>query len=247
MLLFIDDSESFITKSIIKKVESQGNTCKMIHLRVNELAQCRNDIEGYIFYNIADMAAIDDKGFTYMKDLCIENGYKLYMMGYDDDITDLINRFGLTMKVGRFPRPINAMEVAEQINMLASEENNIIKQHILVVDDSGVMLNTIHEWLHESYNVALSNSASNALTYLANHKPDLILLDYEMPICSGPQLFEMLKADASLKDIPVIFLTGKADAESVKAVLALHPAGYLLKSRPKEEIVRDIKKFFGEI
>ena len=55
----------------------------------------------------------------------------------------------------------------------------------------------------------------------------------------------MIRGDENLKDIPVIFLTGKDDAESVKKVLDLKPDGYLLKSRPRSEIVSAIEKFFS--
>ena len=83
-----------------------------------------------------------------------------------------------------------------------------------------------------------------ALGKLLLQKPDLILLDYEMPACSGKQFLEMLRTDVECDDIPVIFLTGRDDAESVKSVLALKPAGYLLKSLPKEKIIGEVDAFF---
>ncbi len=77
-----------------------------------------------------------------------------------------------------------------------------------------------------------------------NNKADLILLDYEMPVTSGPQVLEMLRNDEDTKDIPVIFLTGKDDRESVMSVLSLKPEGYILKTSGKEEIVNTVRKFF---
>ncbi|MBP3754916.1 MAG: hypothetical protein J6I66_08665 [Lachnospiraceae bacterium] len=55
----------------------------------------------------------------------------------------------------------------------------------------------------------------------------------------------MLRNDVESADIPVIFLTGRDDAESVKSVLALKPAGYILKSLPKEKIVGEVDAFFA--
>lgn len=75
-------------------------------------------------------------------------------------------------------------------------------------------------------------------------EPDLILLDYEMPVCSGQQFLEMIRAEVSTSMIPVIFLTAKGDKESVKSVLALKPAGYLLKTMAAEQIVESIDNFF---
>ena len=107
------------------------------------------------------------------------------------------------------------------------------------------MLSTIKGWLDEKYRVTPVNSALNAISFLSKERPDLILLDYEMPACSGPQFLEMLRNDPNCSNIPVIFLTGRDDANSVRSVLSLKPAGYLLKSLPKEKIVSEIDNFFA--
>ena len=118
------------------------------------------------------------------------------------------------------------------------------KKHILVVDDSGVMLNTIQDWLGFKYRVSVVNSAMNAITFLGKSIPDLILLDYDMPGCSGAQLLEMLRTDIRTEDIPVMFLTGKDDPQSVRSVLGLKPVGYLLKNMPRDYIVNQVNDFF---
>jgi CheY-like chemotaxis protein len=78
----------------------------------------------------------------------------------------------------------------------------------------------------------------------AENKVDLILLDYEMPVTDGPQVLEMLRADPDTKDIPVIFLTGKGDKESVMSVVSLKPDGYFLKTMGKKDLLEKIKVFF---
>ena len=79
---------------------------------------------------------------------------------------------------------------------------------------------------------------------MQENSPDLILLDYEMPICSGPQFLEMIRAEEKTANIPVIFLTSKDDAAAVKEVLALKPAGYLLKTSPPKVIIDSIANYF---
>ena len=73
---------------------------------------------------------------------------------------------------------------------------------------------------------------------------DLILLDHEMPVTSGPQVLEMLRSDPDTSRIPVIFLTGKGDKESVMQVVALKPEGYFLKTIEKEELLNNLRSFF---
>lgn len=113
---------------------------------------------------------------------------------------------------------------------------------ILVVDDCGAMLRNVKAWLEDSYQVIVANSGAMALKYLKANKPDLILLDYEMPVMNGKEVLERIRLDKELCDIPVIFLTNKNDEESIRNVEKLHPAGYLLKNMEPGEIVRRIKQ-----
>ena len=247
VLLFIDDHESFIIKSIIKNLTAKRHECVLIHLDVDELCKYRDEVDGYVFFNFSDVNEVDPKGLAYLKEFCLDCDYKLYYMGYADEIAQLTDDNFPKKMMGEFHRPLNAAEVSQQIDALVREAPMTRMKHILVVDDSGVMLNTIKEWLSDEYRITPVNSATNAITFLASNRPDLILLDYEMPVCSGPQFIQMIREDPKLEDIPVIFLTGKDDAESVKSVLALKPQGYLLKSRPKEEIKKAIHDFFEKI
>ncbi len=118
------------------------------------------------------------------------------------------------------------------------------KKKVLVVDDSGTTLRNVKNWLEQKYQVILANSATMALKYLTLNKPDLILLDYEMPVCDGKQLMEMLRADEDYSKVPIFFLTGKNDRESIAQVTVLRPAGYLLKTLPPAQIVKAIDDFF---
>jgi len=100
---------------------------------------------------------------------------------------------------------------------------------ILVVDDSPAMLRTVQGMLSGRYRVTFATSGTRAIAAIAKSRPDLILLDYDMPVCDGEMTLQMLRSEEDTRDIPVVFLTGCSDAEHVKKVLALHPQGYLLK------------------
>lgn len=89
-----------------------------------------------------------------------------------------------------------------------------------------------------------SNSSIAAIKSITVNRPDLILLDYEMPVCDGRQTLEMIRSDKDIADIPVIFLTGRGDMDSVKKVMSLKPEGYLLKTLPEKEIKKTIDDFF---
>nr|MCR5272916.1 response regulator [Lachnospiraceae bacterium] len=105
-------------------------------------------------------------------------------------------------------------------------------------------LGLVRDWLKNTYKVAMVNSGLQAIKWLGKNKADLILLDHEMPVTNGPQVLEMLRSDEETRNIPVIFLTGKSDKESVMAVVALKPEGYLLKNISKEELLEKLEEFF---
>ena len=100
------------------------------------------------------------------------------------------------------------------------------------------------DWLTDKYRITAVKSGMQAITYIANHTPDLILLDYEMPVISGAKVLEMIRSEVATADIPVMFLTSKNDKESVMQVLSLKPEKYLLKTMPPEEWLSNIDDFF---
>lgn len=95
----------------------------------------------------------------------------------------------------------------------------------------------IMSWLEPYYKITLANSAKIAKAVIDREMPDMILLDYEMPGCTGADFFGELKADINTKDIPVVFLTSKDDKDTVKSVLEMKPQGYILKLMPRNEII----------
>ena len=118
------------------------------------------------------------------------------------------------------------------------------KKKLLVVDDSDFMLKAMQSLLGSDYEVITAKSGLSAIRGITLARPDLILLDYEMPVCNGRQVLEMIRSEQELTDIPVIFLTNKVDQESVRQVIALKPEGYLLKSQSTESVKREIDQFF---
>ena len=124
----------------------------------------------------------------------------------------------------------------------AEKEETARRKHILVVDDNGTTLRTMKAMLEEYYDVAIAISGAQAMTSIGKKRPDLILLDYEMPVCDGKMTLEMIRADNDMKDIPVIFLTAINDRANIEAVLKLKPAGYFLKPAVKDRLLAEIRK-----
>lgn len=118
------------------------------------------------------------------------------------------------------------------------------KNKVLIVDDSDFMLKTMRQTLSDDYEVLTASSGLSAFRSITLNRPDLVLLDYDMPVCDGKQVLEMIRSEKEFSDISVIFWTGKVDRKSIEDVLALNPQGYLTKSLKPDQVKYEIDKFF---
>jgi len=118
------------------------------------------------------------------------------------------------------------------------------KPKILLVDDSITIREGIRRLLVGDYEVSAVQSGVAAIRAITLDKPDLVLLDYDMPVCDGRHVLEMLRSEKEFADVAVIFLTSRDDPESVKKVLSLKPEGYMMKYLKPAEIRQRVDTFF---
>ena len=119
-------------------------------------------------------------------------------------------------------------------------------KHILVVDDSAVTLRSVKSLLDKKYRVSVATTSEMAIKSMQRCIPDLVLLDYEMPDWDGKKTLEMIRQDETIKDVPVMFLTGVADKQHIAAVLELNPVGYMLKPPEQEKLFAAIEDVFSD-
>ena len=137
-----------------------------------------------------------------------------------------------------------SMMITEYINPNADDTPP--RKHILVVDDDSSQLLQMKDHLREFYEVTLVTSGKAALKYLSKHRVDLIFLDYLMPQMNGPDVLEQLRRFPALRFIPVVFLTGVTEKDTViKTLLELKPQGYIVKPAKKSELVAKIIDILG--
>ena len=104
------------------------------------------------------------------------------------------------------------------------------KPIVLAVDDDSDLLALIGKVLSRDYKVLTAEDAGTALDHaVGKPRPELILLDVEMPGASGFELFQVLKAEANVTDIPIIFLTGNTEARSQIEGLEMGAVDYITK------------------
>lgn len=113
---------------------------------------------------------------------------------------------------------------------------------VLVVDDSPETLGLLNETLENAgYNVLIALEGKQALTIAEKITPDIILLDAIMPNMDGFETCQKIKSNKSLENIPVIFMTGLSDTDSIVRGLEAGGVDYLSKPVKPDELVARMK------
>jgi diguanylate cyclase (GGDEF)-like protein len=109
---------------------------------------------------------------------------------------------------------------------------------ILVADDSLVVRAVLRRQLEaDGHHVIEAADGEEAIIACRDHRPDVVLLDVEMPVLDGHATLKRLKADEDLRDIPVVFLTGRVDTADVVTGLRLGAHDYLRKPFEANELM----------
>lgn len=243
-ILLLANTSSYLVSSIMEVLRESGLNIVILDSKQSGIRKIDEKVQAVVIY--ADSSVIERNDLiVFVKDYASEYGVKVFMIGVPDELATLSQIIPASDIQEKFTRPIDAGEVVKTIDEYVDKRSHIETKSILAVDDSGVYLREINTWFSDKYNVTLVNSGLNAIKYLGNHRPDLILLDYEMPICNGKQVLEMIRNDTECGDIPVIFLTSNGDRNTIIDIMPLNVAGYLLKTLPAEKIKQYVDDFFA--
>lgn len=243
--VIVTQVQSYLLVSIREWFEKSDYDVRIVRADINAINQIEEPIDVIVLY-VDEKMEDEQQALNYIKDKSVENDIPVFAIGDPSELDVVEKMISKNLIRRKFYRPINVNEVVNAITAFVNEHGKHNKKKILVVDDSGTMLRNVKGWLEESYQVTLANSGAMAIKYLATNRPDLVLLDYEMPIVDGKQVLEMIRSETEFEDIPVFFLTNKGDRDTIMNVMALKPQGYLLKTMEPEKIVESIDNFFEE-
>ena len=244
-VLLIGDQKSFMVTAISNGLEREDFSVVRVGNTVKEISHIEDPPRLWTFYLDGEVESLSE-ALVYCKDAIFEKKLFFYLVGNMDELEIASNYIPDEMIRAKLERPLNITHLVEALEAGVQDGLEIeAKKRILIVDDDPTMTRMIKNLLSSKYNVFMAGSGMNAITFLARNTVDLILLDYEMPVVSGAKVLEMIRSEASTATIPVMFLTGKSDKNTVMEVLALKPVKYLLKSMPPKEWVKEIDGFFA--
>lgn len=118
------------------------------------------------------------------------------------------------------------------------------KGKILVIDDDEKTLGAVRRLLSAAgYEVITSDSALRMPQMVQREKPDLVLLDVEMPTLSGEHVLDFTTLFEFLRTIPIVLHSGREEAELQALVERSHAAGYIRKTGNPISFVSQVEKF----
>lgn len=245
-VVIVSEIKSYLIVSLKDWFQRADYEVITVNADIDAINQIEEQIGIFLLY-VDEKMVEEQQALNYIKDKSAEEDIPIFAIGDNDELSAVEKVVSKNLIRQKFHRPINVSEVVTAITGYEKKYGRQNKKKILVVDDSGTMLRNVKGWLEESYQVTLANSGAMAIKYLSTNRPDLVLLDYEMPIVDGKQVLEMIRSEHDFADIPVIFLTNKGDKETIMNVMSLKPQGYLLKSMEPAKIIKSIDDFFEEI
>jgi len=246
LILFIVDEPGMIGRGIIKSLEGKGFDVMTIPDVPEVILNHRADSSIFLYYPTGDNDHIKAVS-TMLAEITRDDRKVLCLAGDPLDIATAQGIHGGEYITSVYPRPINLEKMADDISVyhdIYSEDDRI--RTILVIDDDPDFLHIMENWLSPSYNVDCSHSGAGALVYLDRKRPDLILLDYEMPGMNGEKVMQRIRSNPVNERIPIIFLTCMNDKEGVIKILKQRPDGYLLKSMSREALLDSLQRFFAD-
>ncbi|HSD34196.1 MAG TPA: response regulator [Alphaproteobacteria bacterium] len=112
------------------------------------------------------------------------------------------------------------MGYSETVPMRVRERRRGVGKTVLIVEDNELNMKLFHDLLEaHGYQILQTRDGMEALQIARDHKPDLILMDIQLPEVSGLQVTKWLKQDSGLKHIPVVAVTAfamKGDEEKIR-------------------------------
>jgi len=117
---------------------------------------------------------------------------------------------------------------------------------VLIVEDSELNMRLFNDLLEAfGYKTVKSRDGRQAIPLAREHKPDLIIMDIQLPEISGLELTDRLKKDDALRHIPIVAVTAFAMRGDEQKIMAAGCDAYLSKPISVTTFLETIRKFIG--
>ncbi|MBC3936914.1 diguanylate cyclase [Undibacterium rugosum] len=141
---------------------------------------------------------------------------------------------------GYFTKPVDVVALTERIDTI-SQRDLSNGYRILIIDDDVVTAKFYGAILRDvGMNVRLLNDPTQVLAVMTDFRPELLLLDVYMPVCSGVELSRLIRQDNSYVDVPIVFLSSEADVNKQLDAVKAGADDFITKPVPPEYLVSSL-------
>lgn len=141
---------------------------------------------------------------------------------------------------GYFTKPVDVVALTERIDTI-SQRDLSNGYRILIIDDDVVTSKFYGAILRDAgMNVRLLNDPTQVLAVMTDFRPELLLLDVYMPVCSGVELSRLIRQDNSYVDVPIVFLSSEADVNKQLDAVKAGADDFITKPVPPEYLVSSL-------
>ena len=128
----------------------------------------------------------------------------------------------------------------------AHSKRSALRPLVLIAEDHADT-RSLYKYVLElhGYEVAEAEKGEEAIRLTKELHPDLVLMDTNLPEVDGVTATQRLRAEASLRDLPIIFISGHAQPEIRAAALAAGGDDYLVKPTSLSELEASVEKYLG--
>ena len=120
-------------------------------------------------------------------------------------------------------------------------------KRILVVDDDAAVSGAVREILEpDGFEVGCPGDPRSGLMEALRRTPDLVILDVAMPAMTGWEFCAILRRQSATRDVPVLFLTGRAEVKDRITAMQLGGSDFLAKPFGAEDLRRKVRALVSE-
>ena len=245
-VIIVSKKESFSVIGLMQKLSESEIDARHVEPNLSTLKMAGNNSIPIVYY-VGD-EIYSNRGAKFAEDLktFVFDNDRILIVVCEKAEYDKLTEFLPKTAIARFfLRPV---DMSELISTIRDGIRGYIlpkkRHHILIVDDDKTYMRMLKEALNDEYKITMMDSGTQAIRWLCENRVDLILLDYKMPVMDGPLFYQMMKSDDEMRHIPIIFLTGVQERDSVMKVLDLNPEDYILKSVDEKKLREKLERFF---
>ena len=242
-LAVLELQQSVVVRGIKNKLTELDYKITEIGPDIKEVIRYAGKVDLFVLY-LSDVITDNVGSMSLLTQVLEETDLseqKMILIGEKDYLDDIVRRKKALGNYEQFVLPIDENKLGQFIDDVVSDGEESARKRILIVDDDPAYAKVVRGWIGGTYQTNIVTNGTQAIKFLGKNQVDLILLDYEMPIIDGPKVLEMIRNEENVRDIPVVFLTGIGTRESVERVMSLGPAGYILKSTNRDDLLAKIK------